>query len=419
MYDSIVLGSGVVGVSTAYWLARAGHKVLVIDRQQNTGMEASYANGGQIAVSHAEPWATSGAPLKVLRWLLQTDAPLLFRPKADIHQWRWLLSWLWQCTPNHVRRNTAELIRLASYSRSTLQQVRQQHQLDYQHKTRGIVHFYRNKHEFSAAQKTAEFMRQYGCHRVEISREEALDLEPALRWAARDLVGATYTEQDESGDACLYTRELAEICRGMGVEFALDTHIMELTREGKRVNVRVNGDFGNASITANHIIACLGAWSAPMLRPLGLYLNIYPAKGYSVTVPVEHADCAPLVSLTDDEHKLQYSRLGNELRIAGTAELSGYSRELNARRCDMITEQARKLFPEAGGFDKARFWTGLRPSTPSNLPYIRKTGFDNLWLNTGHGTLGWTLSCGAGKYLADLICHGEATEFNQYLPVQF
>lgn len=414
MYDSIVLGSGIVGVSTAYWLARSGHKVLVIDRQQNTGMEASYANGGQIAVSHAEPWATTAAPLKVLKWLLQTDAPLLFRPRADIHQWRWLTSWLLQCSPGKVRHNTAELVRLASYSRRTLQQVRAEHTLDYRHKTRGILHFYRTRDEFDAARKTADFMRQYGCNRIEMNKEQALDLEPALRWIGHDIVGATYTEDDESGDACLYTRELADVCRDMGVEFALDTHIMELTKEGNRVNVRVNGDFGNSCITAQNIITCLGVWSAPMLRPLGIYLNIYPAKGYSVTIPVEHPDCAPQVSLTDDEHKLQYSRLGDELRVAGTAELSGYSRELNARRCDMITEQTRRLFPEIGGFDKARFWTGLRPSTPSNLPYIRKTEFDNLWLNTGHGTLGWTLGCGSGKYLADLICHGEASEFNKY-----
>lgn len=415
MYDSIVLGAGVVGVNTAYWLAKAGHKVLVIDRQPEVASEASYANGGQIAVSHAMPWAAPNAPLKVLSWLTKEDAPLLFRPRADPHQWRWLMSWLMQCTGKKAKQNTIELLRLTTYSRQLLIQLREELQLDYRHKTRGILHFYRNLYDFDVIKSEAELMQQFGCNRQIISKEEAITLEPALRWASQDIVGATYTPDDESGDAHQYTQELSRVCRQMGVEFALNTHILELTKEGDKAHVRVNGDFGNTQLSAEHMVVCMGAWSAPLLRPIGIYLNIYPAKGYSITLPIEHEDCAPFVSLTDDEYRLMYSRLGNELRVAGTAELSGYSTELNARRCDLIVEQARKLFPEAGGFDQARFWTGLRPATPSNLPYIEKTHFDNLWLNTGHGTLGWTMGCGAGKYIADLICLGkQEAEFNQF-----
>ncbi len=415
MYDSIVLGAGVVGVNTAYWLAKAGHKVLVVDRQPEVANEASYANGGQIAVSHAMPWASPTAPWKVLNWLMQDDAPLLFRPKVDPHQWRWLFSWLRQCSRKNAQKNTIELLRLTTYSRQLLQQVRRAHQLDYRHKTRGILHFYRNKHDLDGIKAETELMQEYGCDRKFLSKEEALILEPALRWASQDIVGATYTPDDESGDAHQYCQELSKVCREMGVEFALNTHILELQQEGSRVHVRLNGDLGNTQLSADNMVVCMGAWSAPLLRPIGIYLNIYPAKGYSITLPIEHEDCAPFVSLTDDEYRLMYSRLGNELRVAGTGELTGYSTELNAKRCDLIVEQARKLFPEAGGFDQARFWTGLRPATPSNLPYIEKTHFDNLWLNTGHGTLGWTMGCGAGKYIADQICIGQQqTEFNQF-----
>ena len=414
MYDSIVLGSGVVGVNTAYWLAKSGHKVLVIDRQPEVGNEASYANGGLVSVGHAEPLANPKAPFQILKWLLQDDAPLLFRPQADPHQWRWLFSWLWQCSKKNHTHNTIDIIRLATYSRELLQQVREEHQLDYRHRTRGLLQFYRNRDEFESAKPTVDLMQQFGCNRHIIDKETALTIEPALRWAAHDIIGATYTENDESGDAHQYTQELAQVCRDMGVEFAMNTHILGLVQEGKKIQVRVNGDLGNTHMTAENIAVCMGSWSAPLLRPLGIYLNIYPSKGYSITVPIEHPDSAPFVSLTDDEHRLVYSRLGDELRVAGTAEIGGYSREMNAKRCDRIAQRAREMFPEAGGFSQARFWSGLRPSTPSNLPYIKKTQFDNLWLNTGHGNLGWTMGCGSGKYLADLISLGEQAEFNQF-----
>lgn len=413
MYDSIVLGSGVIGVNTAYWLAKAGHKVLVVDRQPIPGNETSYANGGQIAVSHAEPWAKPSAPFSVIRDLLRDDAPLLFRPGIDIQQWRWLGSWLAHCTPGQWRNNLLEAMRLSAYSQQLTQQVQEEHQLDYQQKRLGVLHLYRSQRAMEVSQKSIEQMQAFGCNRRIISTEEALNIEPTLRLSNEKIVGATYTETDESGDARAYSQQLAEVCKEMGVEFAMNTHIMQLVREGRRIHVRVNGELGNRHLTANHLIVCMGPWSARMLRPLKVWPNIYPIKGYSISVPLEHPENAPNVSLTDEANKLVFSRLGNELRVAGTGELGGYSRELNVKRCDRILEHARNLFPEAGGFDQARFWTGLRPATPSGLPCIRKTRYDNLWINSGHN-LGWTMGCGSGKYLADMICNGDITEYDRY-----
>lgn len=403
MYDSIVLGCGIAGINTAYWLVQAGHKVLVIDRQPVPGNETSFANGGQIAVSHTEPWARPSAPLTVLKDLLRDDAPLLFRPRMDPHQWRWLVTWLGHCTPARWRHNAREALRLAGYSRQLMQQLQHQHTLAFHHQQQGVLHLYHSEQALEQARPGIELMQQLGCPRQLISPEQALTLEPALRWSETPLTGATHTPGDGSGDARLFCHQLRNICESMGVEFAFNTHIMQLLREGSRVHVRVNGDLGNRHLTARHIVVCMGPWSAPLLRPLKLYPNICPVKGYSISVPLKHPDHAPRISLGDDASRLVYSRLGDELRVAGTAELGGYSRELNLKRCDSILEQARRLFPRAGGFDKARFWTGLRPATPSGLPVIGKTRFDNLWLNTGH-SLGWTMGCGSGRYAADLIC---------------
>ncbi|OOV87909.1 D-amino acid dehydrogenase [Oceanospirillum linum] len=413
MYDSIVLGSGVIGVNTAYWLAKAGHKVLVIDRQPIPGNETSYANGGQIAVSHADPWAKPSAPLSVIKDLIRDDAPLLFRPGMDIRQWRWLLSWFGQCTPGRWRTNLLEAMRLSAYSQELTRQVQNEHQLKYQQIRKGVLHLYRTDRSLNSAKQSIEQMRNFGLNRKIISPEEALTQEPALRFSNEKIVGATYTESDESGDAREYCQQLADVCREMGVTFAMNTHIMQLVREGRRIHVRVNGELGNQHLTANHLIVCMGPWSARLLKPLNVWPNIYPVKGYSISVPLEYPEKAPTVSLTDETNKLVFSRLGDELRVAGTGELGGYSRELNVKRCDRILEQARRLFPEAGGFDQARFWTGLRPATPSGLPCIRKTRFDNLWINSGHN-IGWTMGCGSGKYLADLISNGSATEFDHY-----
>lgn len=410
-FDVVVLGAGVVGINSAYWLARAGKSVCVVDRQPAAGLETSFANGGQISVSHAEPWANPSAPLKVLKWLFDGDAPLLFRPRADIHQWLWIAKFLVDCLPHRADRHTTEIVRLATESRALLREIRARENLSYDQRTAGILHFYRDEREFAAALPVAELMRKYGCDRVVIDRDKVVEIEPAFADNRDSIVGATYTADDESGDAMKYTQALAQVCERMGVAFLYSSCAVGLDtgENGRGVRaVELRTPEGYRSIAARDVVVSLGSYSPKFLRPYGVSLRIYPAKGYSVTVPIEGSNGAPVTSLTDDQYKLVYSNLGSRLRIAGTAELSGYSLNLNHRRCRAILENARKLFPRAGNFAKAQFWTGLRPTTPSNLPYLGRTrSFRNLWLNTGHGTLGWTMGAGSGKRIADMINAGE------------
>jgi len=406
-FDALVLGAGVVGINSAYWLARAGKSVCVIDRQPAAGLETSFANGGQISVSHAEPWANPSAPLKVMKWLFDGNAPLLFRPRMDIHQWLWIARFMVDCLPHRADRHTTEIVKLATASRMLLRQMREREKLDYDQRTLGILHFYRDQREFEAAIRVAELMRKHGCDRRVITRDEVLQKEPAFADRRDAIVGATYTAEDESGDAMKYTQALAEVCVKMGVTFLYSSEVVALDADraaGKIDSIQVRSPAGYRTISGRDIVMSLGCYSAQFLRRYGVSLLIYPAKGYSVTIPVEAGNQAPLVSLTDDQYKLVYSRLGERLRVAGTAELSGYGLDLNRARCRAILDNVRKLFPRAGDFGKASFWTGLRPTTPSNLPYLGRTrAYRNLWLNTGHGTLGWTLGAGSGKTISDMI----------------
>jgi D-amino-acid dehydrogenase len=406
-FDALVLGAGVVGINSAYWLARAGKSVCVIDRQPAAGLETSFANGGQVSVSHAEPWANPSAPLKIMRWLFDSNAPLLFRPRMDIHQWLWIARFMVDCLPHRADRHTTEIVKLATASRTLLRQIREREKLDYDQRTLGILHFYRDNREFEAAIRVAELMRNHGCDRRVITRDEILQIEPAFSDRRDAIVGATYTADDESGDAKKYTQALAEVCARMGVTFLYSSDVVALDADrtaGRIDSIQVRSPAGYRTINGRDIVVSLGCHSAPFLRRYGVSLSIYPAKGYSITIPVDAGNQAPFVSLTDDQYKLVYSRLGERLRIAGTAELSGYGLELNRARCQAILDNVRNLFPRAGDFDKAAFWTGLRPTTPSNLPYLGRTrAYRNLWLNTGHGTLGWTLGAGSGKKISDMI----------------
>ena len=406
--DTIVLGAGIIGVNTAYWLSRQGQSVVVIDRQPGPGLETSFANGGQISVSHAEPWANPSAPVKVLKWLTRKDAPLLYRPRLDPYQWWWLIQWLLECLPHRTHRNIVQIVNLATYSRTQLQEVRKREEIQYDQRTLGILHFYRDLREFENAIEVAEFMQRYGCHRQVVGTHRILEIEPALAHSAGDIVGGTYTDRDESGDARKFTVELAKACLRRGVKFLYRTELVGFEYDkGART---ISGVYLKDSLSGrtkrcrsrNYVVA-LGSYSAPLLRKIGIYLNIYPAKGYSITISTAGASGAPRVSLTDDQFKLVYSRLGDRLRVAGTAELSGYSTALNPVRCRAIVENARGVFPAAGDYDRAVFWTGLRPATPSNVPYIGRSDYRNLWLNTGHGTLGWTMGCGSGRILSEQI----------------
>ncbi len=401
----VVLGAGLLGVTSAYFLRQQGHDVTVIDRQASPAAETSFANGGQISVSHAEPWANPGAPLKVLQWLGKEDAPLLFRLRADMRQWLWGLQFLRECTPARTRHNIAQIVRLGTYSRDTLQQLRRERVIAYDERTQGILHFYTSQKEFDAAEAPAAQMRALGCDRRVISADEAVKLEPALRHIRPQLAGATYTAEDESGDANRFARELVKRCEHDGVKFLMSHTVTALREAGGEIDhvEATDGEGRFRQIRADAYVLAMGSLSPLVAKSLGISLPIYPAKGYSVTMPVKDASMAHQVSLTDDEYKLVFSRLGDRLRIAGTAELNGYDRDLNRVRCEAIVRRVEQLFPGAGDATQAQFWTGLRPATPSNVPIIGRSKLKKLFLNTGHGTLGWTHSCGSGKSIARIV----------------
>ena len=401
----VVLGAGLLGVTSAYYLQQLGHEVTVLDRQAAPAAETSFANGGQISVSHAEPWANPSAPFKVLQWLSREDAPLLFRLRADTRQWLWGLQFLRECTVARTRRNIEQIVKLGLYSREMLQALRRETGIAYDHHTQGILHFYTSQKEFDAALKPAELMRELGCERRVVSPEEAVRIEPALAHIRERLAGATYTAEDESGDANLFAREVVRLCHDRGVRFLMSHTVTALRVAGAKIDhvEATNADGRFQRICGDAFVLALGSVSPLFAAPLGIRLPIYPAKGYSVTMPVKDESRANQVSLTDDEFKLVYSRLGNRLRIAGTAELNGYDRDLNRVRCEAIVRRVEDIFPGAGDSSEAQFWTGLRPATPSNVPLIGRTRLPNLYLNTGHGTLGWTHACGSGKSIARIV----------------
>jgi D-amino-acid dehydrogenase len=401
----VVLGAGVIGTTTAWFLNQAGHEVTVIERQPNVGLETSFANGGQISVCHAEPWANPSAPKKILQWLGKEDAPLLFRLRADINQWRWGWQFLKECTPTKTRKNTLNILRLGLYSRGVIQKLRTDTGIEYDALTKGILHFYTDPKEFEDAIVASQFMREYGCDRNVLDKKsDIVAIEPAFANSVDKIVGATFTASDESGDAQKFTHNLALLAAKKGVKFLFDHTITQIKQNQGRISgVTVKHHDEIMTITADAYVICLASYSALIVRDLGISLLIYPAKGYSATVEVPEGANAPTVSMTDDEYKLVFSRLGNRLRIAGTAELNGYNLNLNDIRCQALIKRTAALFPNAADYSKPVFWTGLRPATPSNVPYIGKTKFPNLYLNTGHGTLGWTHSCGSAQAIADII----------------
>jgi D-amino-acid dehydrogenase len=401
----IVLGAGVVGITSAWYLRRAGHEVTVVDRQFAPGLETSFANGGQISVSHAEPWANPRALAQIIRWLGREDAPLLFRLRADTVQWRWGARFLFECLPWRTRRNIAGILKLALYSRASLKALRADTGIEYDHSERGILHFYTEPAQFAAARDVVRVMAEFGCERTLKTPQELLAIEPALEHALPRIVGGDHAADDESGDACTFTQRLAAGCVEAGVEFQHGQTITGLPAgSGAIEGVKLlQADGVSRVLTADAYVVALGSYSAKLVRPLGLWLPIYPVKGYSLTIPVTDPDAAPRVSLTDDEYKLVFSRLGQRLRVAGTAELNGYDNTLNTVRCEAIVDRVASLFPRAGDFGAAMRWCGLRPATPSNLPYVSATRYRNLFLNTGHGTLGWTLACGSARLLTDLV----------------
>lgn len=401
----IVLGGGIIGISSAWWLSQAGHEVVVVDRCAGPAQETSFANGGQISVSYAEPWANPQAPLKLFKWMFKDDAPLLFRPQFDWQQWVWGALFLRECLPNRLALNIRAMVSMAQYSRDTLKLMREELGIQYHQQTKGILNFYRDHAEFDASQLAADVMRDYGVDRRVVSADEVIAIEPALAPVRDSIVGGDFTVDDESGDAYLFTQQLAKLAAQAGVQFRFSTTVTRIIQEGGRAAsaevIDAHGRYEN--LKADAFVVAMGSFSPQILRPLGVHCPIYPTKGYSASFPILNAATAPSVSLTDSSHKVVYTRLGDTLRMAGTAELSGYSRELNPTRCQAMLLQARELFPGALDYDHVQYWSGLRPSTPSNVPLIGATRVANVFVNSGHGTLGWTMGAGSGRALADLM----------------
>ena len=410
----VVLGSGVVGTCSAWWLKQHGHDVVVVDRETGPAQETTFANGGQVSVSYAEPWANPQAPFKLLKWMGKADAPLLFRPQFDWRQWVWGAAFLRECLPSRLAPNIRAMVRLAQYSHDTLIQMREDLGLEYHQQLRGILNFYRDQDEFEGSQRAADVMRDYGLDRRIVTAEEVVAIEPALDRHRASIVGGDYTETDESGDAHQFTVEVAKHAEKAGVQFEYSTRITRvITENGRAAAVEViRSDGSYDRIDGDAFVVALGPFTPQLMRPLGVRCLIYPTKGYSATFPIVDHQAAPVVSLTDSKNKVVFSRLGDQLRMAGTAELSGYSRTLNPVRCQAMTDLARELFDGMLDFEKVKYWSGLRPSTPSNVPLIGRTRIPNLYLNTGHSTLGWTMGPGSGKAIADVVSgHTPQPEF--------
>ena len=420
----VVLGAGIIGISTAWHLLERGHTVTVIDRQSGAAMETSFANAAQISVSYCEPWANRDAPLKALKWMFRDDAPLLFRPKFDMHQWLWGLKFLAQCNDTAFERNVQQLVALGAYSHAALKDVVAATGIEYNRLERGIAHYYTNQKAFDTAASAAALMRKYGVNRRVVSQAELLAIEPAFKQFAHSIVGGTYTASDESGDAKVFTQALAKRCAARGATFMYGHDIERLNKlggaiESVAVRARFNGATGqneaikSKNVAADAVVVACGSYSAPLLRDIGVDLPIYPGKGYSATFKILKPEAAPNVSTIDDEVKCAISRLGQHLRVAGTIEVGGYDLSLTTplakARCAMLANRIEQVLPgvcdtrleENGG--SPHFWTGLRPATPTNIPFIGQTRVRKLWVNAGHGTLGWTHGAGSGKALAELI----------------
>jgi D-amino-acid dehydrogenase len=416
----IVLGAGIIGISTAWHLLELGHEVTVVDRQSDAAMETSFGNAGQISVSYCEPWANRDAPLKALKWMFSKDAPLLFRPRLDWQQWRWSLLFLGQCNDAAFERNVQQLVALGAYSHAALKDVVAATGIDYQRLEHGIAHYYTDQKSFDTAGEAAALMRKYGVSRQVVSRDELLRIEPAFSAFAHRIVGGTYTPSDESGDARLFTQALAQRCAARGATFYYGHDIVRLNKAGDTMaSIAIRPVASDASgakplaLTADQFVVACGSYSAPLLRTVGVDLPIYPGKGYSATFKLLKPEKAPRVSTIDDEKKIAMSRLGDSLRVAGTIEVGDYNLSLDnavARaRCQMLSERIEAVLPgvcdtrnEAQG-GTPQYWAGLRPATPTNVPYIGQTKVNKLWVNAGHGTLGWTHGAGSGKALAELM----------------
>jgi len=396
----LILGSGVIGVTSAYYLARAGHEVTVVDRQPEPALETSFANAGEVSPGYSSPWAGPGVPVKAVKWLLMKHGPLVIRPKLDPVMWVWLLKMLRNCTSARYAVNKSRMIPIAEYSRDSLRDLRRDIGIQYDERSQGTLQLFRYQAQLDGTAEDIAVLKQYGVPFEVLSREGCIAVEPALAGVKEKFVGGLRLPQDETGDCHMFTQALARHAQALGVRFMFNTSIDRIVTEG----ARVSGVATSAGmLQADAYVLALGSYSSRLAAPLGISLPVYPVKGYSITVPIKDASGAPESTVMDESYKVAITRLGNRIRVGGTAEISGFSTRLYDARRATLDHSLTDLFPRGGDLSKATFWSGLRPMTPDGPPVIGPTPYANLHLNTGHGTLGWTMSCGSARVLADML----------------
>lgn len=396
----LILGSGVIGVTSAYYLARAGHEVTVVDRQPAPAQETSFANAGEVSPGYSSPWAGPGVPVKAIKWLLMRHGPLVIWPKLDPRMWIWGLKMLRNCTAERYAVNKSRMIPIAEYSRDCLRALRAEIGIKYDERSRGTLQLFRQQKQLDHTGDDIAVLKQYGVPYEVLDRDGCIGAEPALSRVKEKFVGGLRLPQDETGDCHIFTQALAVEAAKLGVKFMFNTSIDRLVAEGERITGVVTGA---GLLQADAYVAALGSWSPRLLKPIRISIPVYPIKGYSITVPIVDADGAPVSTVMDESYKVAITRLGDRIRVGGTAEISGYSASLDAARRATLDHSLTDLFPRGGDLSEANFWCGLRPMTPDGPPIIGATRYPNLHLNTGHGTLGWTMACGSGRVLADLL----------------
>ena len=396
----LVLGGGVIGVASAYYLAKAGHEVEVIDRQSGPALETSFANAGEISPGYSAPWAGPGVPIKAIKWLLMQHSPLVVWPVLDPAMWRWALLMLANCTHKAYALNKSRMVPIAEYSRDCMKALRAQTGIAYDDRAQGTLQLFRTQKQLDSIGSDVAVLKQYGVPFEVLNREGFCKVEPALRLTQEKFVGALRLPNDETGDCFIFSNRLAEMAAALGVQFRWDTRIQALQVGGGAIT-GVHTDTGLRK--ADRVVLALGSHSPQLLAPVGVRIPVYPVKGYSITVPITDAAYAPQSTIMDETHKVAVTRLGDRIRVGGTAELSGYSLNLRESRRSTLNHVVTDLFPKGGDVSKATFWCGLRPMTPDGTPIIGATPVQNLLLATGHGTLGWTMAAGTGRVIADIV----------------
>ncbi|NNH26673.1 D-amino acid dehydrogenase [Acinetobacter terrestris] len=410
----IVLGSGVIGVASAYYLAQQGASVTVLDRQAGPAEETSFGNAGQISPGYSTPWAAPGIPFKAVKWMFQHHAPLAINMDGSMWQLQWMAQMLKNCNPQSYAINKERMTRVAEYSRDCLRDLRKATGIHYENRSKGTLQVFRNEAQLEAVQRDIQVLKECGVDYELLLKEDLTKVEPALAFAQDKLVGGLHLPNDETGDCYLFTNALANLAKDMGVDFKFNQSVEKLVVEGNEIKgVVVDGKV----LTADRYVLAFGSYSRDFLKPLNLDLPVYPVKGYSLTIPIVDPAFAPQSTVLDETYKIAITRFDERIRVGGMAELSGFNHGLNENRRATLQMVTQDLFP-GGDMQQATFWTGLRPMTPDSTPIIGATRFSNLFLNTGHGTLGWTMACGSGKLISDLVLNHKTDINTEGLSIQ-